>query len=110
MKDVPESEISAVDRVKLSFSKLFLSQEDASGAQRLKAMNLQIYEDELREVRSKVLVDLLFVAVSLLSGAACMTAIEHWAFADAFYWACVTVSHEHEYRMIRLHYTVILCL
>jgi len=92
VKDIPIEQLTPVDRMKLSLSKLFLQQDDAARMTKLTTINLQVYEEELREVRSKGLVDLSFVAISLLSGAACMTAIEGWSFSDAFYWACVTVS------------------
>lgn len=69
---------------------MFLN-EPASELAKMKAINMQVYEEELRAVRSKMIVDLLFVLVSLLSGAACMTFIEGWSFSEAFYWASVTV-------------------
>lgn len=59
---------------------------------KLHDMNMQVYEDELRQLRSRGLVHLIFVAFAVLSGATCMTQIEGWKFDEAFYWASVTVS------------------
>lgn len=86
----PPEELTALDRIQIPLSKLFLEQEASSDMRKMKAISLQVYEEELREIRSKGLVDLLFVAVSLLSGAVCMSLIEDWPFDDSFYWACVT--------------------
>lgn len=69
-----------------------LSQKvNSDSMKEMKNMNIAIYEDELRELRSKGLVDLLFVLASIFSGAVCMVFIEKWNFLDSFYWACVTV-------------------
>jgi hypothetical protein len=83
-------QLSAMDQIKLQLSKLFVTQED--GAAQMKRIHMQIYEKELREIRSKGLVDLFYAIVSVLSGATAMTVIEGWSFPDAFYWACVTAT------------------
>eukprot|EP01039_Chlorochromonas_danica_P004726 gene4726-5174_t len=91
IKSTKPEDLTPLDHLRMTLSNLFQQQQkDAESLTQLKAINLQIYEEELREIRSKGLVDLCFVLVSILSGAACMVGIEGWSFSDAFYWACVT--------------------
>eukprot|EP00981_Chlorochromonas_danica_P000370 scaffold90_cov163-Ochromonas_danica.AAC.25 len=69
-------DLTALDHMRMTVSKILVQDEENEAMKHMKAINLQIYEDELREIRSK--------------GAACMVGIEGWNFSDAFYWACVT--------------------
>lgn len=71
---------------------MFVEQLHSDTSGQLKDMNMAIYEDELREVRSKGLVDGMFVVVSMFVGAVCMMTLEGWTFDEAIYWAVVTVS------------------
>lgn len=70
---------------------MFVERLNKDSAGQIKDMNLAIYEDKLREVRSKGLVDGLFVVFSMFAGAICMVFIEKWTFNEAIYWAVVTV-------------------
>eukprot|EP00981_Chlorochromonas_danica_P000376 scaffold90_cov163-Ochromonas_danica.AAC.31 len=77
IKSTKPEDLTPLDHLRMTLSNLFQQQQkDAESLTQLKAINLQIYEEELREIRSK--------------GAACMVGIEGWSFSDAFYWACVT--------------------
>lgn len=87
-----ETEMSAFTRAKQKMYKYMLDQMKEDDSSKMQDMNLQVYEEELRQLRSKGLVDFLFVVVAVLSGAAAMTRIEGWKFDAAFYWACVTVT------------------
>ena len=71
--------------------KVFTEKVNEESIAKMKNMNLAIYEDELRELRSKGLVAMFFVLLSIFSGALIMMLIEGWAFLDSLYWACVTV-------------------
>lgn len=86
------SEVTAFTRAKQQMYKYMLEQVLDGNNGKMQDMNLQVYEEELRQLRSKGLVDFLFVVIAVLSGALCMTRIEGWSFDEAFYWACVTVS------------------
>lgn len=72
-------------------SRVFAEKIQKDSLNQMKNMNLAIYEDELRELRSKGVVDLFFIFIAIFSGAVCMYFIEGWHFDDSFYWACVTV-------------------
>lgn len=87
-----ETEMTAFTRAKQKMYKYMLDQMKEDDSSKMQDMNLQVYEEELRQLRSKGLVDFLFVVVAVLSGAAAMTRIEGWKFDAAFYWACVTVT------------------
>ncbi len=56
----------------------------------MKNIKIAIYEKELREIRSKGIVDGFLLFVALISGAIGMMIIEDWNFSDALYWASVT--------------------
>ena len=72
-------------------SRVFTEKVNQDSIAKMKSMNLAIYEDELRELRSKGLVAMFFVLLSIFSGAVIMMFIEGWFFLDSLYWACVTV-------------------
>lgn len=92
LREMDEAEMSAFTRAKQKMYKYMLDQMKEDDSSKMQDMNLQVYEEELRQLRSKGLVDFLFVVVAVLSGAAAMTRIEGWKFDAAFYWACVTVT------------------
>jgi len=75
-----------------NLNKIFRNKVNSESVKVMKNMNMAIYEDELRELRSKGLVDFMFVFLSIFSGAVCMVFIEDWSFLNSFYWACVTVG------------------
>jgi hypothetical protein len=79
-----------MDQFKRSISKAFLDQVHTDTAERMKNINIAIYEEELREIRSKGIVDGFFLFIALISGAIGMMIIEGWSFSDALYWASVT--------------------
>lgn len=83
---------SGLDKVKEQMYKFYLEKLTEEEGEQMKNVNIQIYEDELRELRSKGLVDGFFVFVSVFSGAICMMFIEGWKFEDSLYWACVTAT------------------
>jgi hypothetical protein len=64
----------------------------ADDSDEMQNINLKIFEEELREIRSKGFIDLLFVLIAIFSGAVCMKFIEGWHFDESFYWACVTAT------------------
>ena len=72
-------------------SRVFTEKVNEDSIAKMKSMNLAIYEDELRELRSKGLVAMFFVLLSIFSGTVIMMFIEGWFFLDSLYWACVTV-------------------
>ncbi len=85
----PQS-LSQYDQFKRTISKAFLEQIHTDTAEKMKNINIAIYEEELREIRSKGIVDGFFLFVALISGAIGMMIIEDWNFSDALYWASVT--------------------
>ena len=92
IKNTDPDKLTAWDKMQFSISKVFVETEEAAALRNMKKINMQIYEEELREVRSKGLVDFFYLLISIFSGAAFMCAIEGWTFQDAFYWACVTAT------------------
>lgn len=58
----------------------------------MKRANLDAFDEELREIRSKGIVDFFFILVAIFSGCVCMMLIEEWRFEQGLYWAIVTVS------------------
>ena len=77
---------------KNKLTSVFKRQVNNENIEVIKNMNIAIYENEMREIRSKGIVDLFFVLLSIFSGAIIMVFIEGWQFEDSLYWACVTVS------------------
>lgn len=77
--------------MKRALSSVLIEEIQEESSKQAKDVNMQVYHDSLREIRSKGMVDFFFVLISVFSGAICMSIIEHWKFDDAFYWACVTV-------------------
>eukprot|EP01038_Epipyxis_sp_PR26KG_P005583 gene5583-7708_t len=59
---------------------------------KIKNMNLAVYENELRELQIKGIVDGLFILIAIFSGSIGMILIEGWTFNDSIYWACVTIT------------------
>ena len=57
-----------------------------------KKANLEVFEEELSEIRSKGVVDFFFILVAIFSGCVAMMAIEGWVFEQGLYWAIVTVT------------------
>ncbi len=57
----------------------------------MKKANLEAFDDELREIRSKGIVDFFFILLAIFSGCLCMVLIESWSFEQGIYWAIVTV-------------------
>jgi roadblock/LC7 domain-containing protein len=92
IEQMDAAEVTTFTRAKQQMFKYMLDQVLNGNSEKLQDMNLQMYEEELRQLRSKGLVDFLFVIIAVFSGALCMIRIEGWKFDDAFYWACVTVS------------------
>jgi hypothetical protein len=57
----------------------------------MRKANLEAFDEELREIRSKGIVDFFFILVAIFSGCLCMVLIEGWSFEQGLYWAIVTV-------------------
>jgi hypothetical protein len=87
------TKLTTLDKFKQGVSKLLVEEEKPPEVvSELRRANIAAFEEELKEIRSKGIVDFFFLFVSIFSGAVCMMWIEGWPFADAIYWGCVTVS------------------
>eukprot|EP01031_Cornospumella_fuschlensis_P043619 gene43619-53345_t len=72
IKNTDPEKLTAWDKMQFSISKVFVETEEAAALRNMKKINMQIYEEELREVRSKGLVDFFYLVISIFSGAAFM--------------------------------------
>lgn len=62
-----------------------------SGEEDLLALNLKAFDEEVKTIRTNILIDVIAITLIIIIGAGFMMAFEGWTFNDSVYWCCVTM-------------------
>lgn len=91
--EVEAGKLTGFGKIKKGVSHFFVDEHDPYAMMsEFRRANLEAYDLELKEIRSKGIVDFFFILVAVFSGAVCMMFIEDWLWEQSIYWACVTVT------------------
>jgi hypothetical protein len=90
--DTNSNKLSNLGKIKKGVAQFFVEENDRQVISEFKKANMDAYDAELKDIRSKGIVDFFFILVAIFSGAFCMMWVEEWSWEQCLYWACVTVT------------------